>query len=74
MTISSDADSMKFVTVCNPIAGFEPASPSSSGRVTFAPEGQINRLYSSNLKPQVTVVMIILKGVVLLVVKEAHEK
>ena len=39
---------MKFVTVCNPIAGFEPAPPSSSGRVTFPPEGQIIRLYSSN--------------------------
>ena len=56
------------------IAGLEPAFPSSSGRVAFPLDEQIHRLYSSNLKPQVTVVMIILKGVVLLVVIEAHEK
>ena len=41
------------------IAGFEPAFPNSFGRFTFSPYEQINRLYSSNLKPQVTVVMII---------------
>ena len=40
----------------------------------LTPSVNINRLYSSNLKPQVTVVMIILKGAVLLVVIEAHEK
>ena len=58
---------MKFVTVflrvnryaVLPIAGFEPAPPDLSGRATFIPEGQINHLYSDNLKPQVTVMSLI---------------
>ena len=56
------------------IAGFEPAFPNSFRSVTFAPDEQINRLYSSNLKPQVTVVMIIFERSRASDSKEAHEK
>ena len=56
-------------------AGLEPVTHLLLQSVfPITPSVNINRLYSSNLKPQVTVAMIILKGVVLLVVIEAHEK
>ena len=56
-------------------AGLEPVTYLLLQNVfPITPSVNINRLYSSNLKPQVTVAMIILKGVVLLVVIEAHEK
>lgn len=66
-TISSDADSMKFVTVfflrvnrcVAPLRDLNPHLPIRLGVLPFPPEERINYLYSDNLKPQVMVMSLI---------------
>lgn len=66
--------------MCFDLAGLEPVIQQLSlvrfllSVFPITPSVEINRLYSGNLKPQITVMSLILKGVVLLVVIEAHEK